>query len=68
MSIHEVFPYLRAKSAEEAVQFYKTAFGATEKFRLTEPGHPGRPAGRRQVVPAAPVAGQPAWAASRAWE
>ena len=38
MSIHEVFPYLRAKSAEEAVQFYKTAFGATEKFRLTEPG------------------------------
>jgi uncharacterized glyoxalase superfamily protein PhnB len=38
MSIHEVFPYLRAKSAEEAVQFYKKAFGATEKFRLTEPG------------------------------
>lgn len=38
MSIHEVFPYLRAKNAEDAIAFYKTAFGATEKFRLTEPG------------------------------
>ncbi|MEO3428290.1 VOC family protein [Pelagibius sp. CAU 1746] len=38
MAIHEVFIYLRAKSAEQAVAFYKEAFGATEKFRLTEPG------------------------------
>ena len=38
MSIHEVFPYLRAKSAENAIAFYKAAFGATEKFRLIEPG------------------------------
>ena len=37
MSIHEVFPYLRARNAEEAVAFYKNAFGATEKFRLVEP-------------------------------
>lgn len=38
MSIHEVFPYLRAASAEEAIAFYKNAFGAREKFRLVEPG------------------------------
>lgn len=38
MSIHEVFPYLRARSAEDAVAFYEKAFGATEKFRLVEPG------------------------------
>lgn len=38
MSIHEVFPYLRARSARDAIAFYQLAFGATEKFRLTEPG------------------------------
>ncbi len=38
MSIHEVFPYLRARNAEDAVAFYKKAFGAVEKFRLVEPG------------------------------
>lgn len=38
MSIHEVFPYLRMESAEEAIRFYEEAFGATEKFRLVEPG------------------------------
>jgi len=37
MSIHEVFPYLRAKNAQEAIAFYQTAFGVTEKFRLEEP-------------------------------
>jgi uncharacterized glyoxalase superfamily protein PhnB len=37
MSIHEVFAYLRAQSAEEAIAFYKEAFGVTEKFRLVEP-------------------------------
>jgi uncharacterized glyoxalase superfamily protein PhnB len=35
--IHEVYPYLRAGNAEEAIGFYKRAFGAVEKFRLTEP-------------------------------
>jgi uncharacterized glyoxalase superfamily protein PhnB len=38
MTIHELFPYLRIKNAGAAIEFYKKAFGATEKFRLTEPG------------------------------
>ena len=38
MSIHEVFTYLRASDADEAIAFYGKAFGATEKFRLVEPG------------------------------
>ncbi|MDQ3334366.1 MAG: VOC family protein [Myxococcota bacterium] len=37
MTIHEVFPYLRVKGAARAVEFYKAAFGVTEKFRLVEP-------------------------------
>ncbi len=36
--VHEVFPYLRVRAAEAAVQFYTKVFGATEKFLLTEPG------------------------------
>lgn len=35
--VHEVFPYLRVKGAEAAIQFYTSVFGAAEKFRLTEP-------------------------------
>jgi PhnB protein len=38
MKIHEVFPYLRVRRAPEAIEFYTKAFGAEEKFRLTEPG------------------------------
>lgn len=38
MTIHEVFPYLRVSNATAAIEFYRQAFGATEKFRLTEPG------------------------------
>lgn len=38
MSIHEVYIYLRAKNAEKAITFYKDVFGATEKFRLVDPG------------------------------
>lgn len=38
MTIHEVFPYLRLRDAAKAIDFYARAFGATEKFRLTEPG------------------------------
>lgn len=34
---HEVFPYLRVKNAAAAIAFYQSAFGVTEKFRLTEP-------------------------------
>lgn len=38
MKIREVFPYLRVKQAPEAIDYYKKAFGAVEKFRLVEPG------------------------------
>lgn len=38
MSIHELFAYLRVKDAPRAIEFYVKAFGATEKFRLVEPG------------------------------
>jgi uncharacterized glyoxalase superfamily protein PhnB len=37
-AVHEVYPYLRLKRAAEAIEFYKRAFGATELFRLAEPG------------------------------
>lgn len=38
MTISDVFPYLRVRNAAKAIEFYKAAFGAEEKFRLTEPG------------------------------
>ena len=38
MKIHEVFAYLCVSDAARAIEFYAKAFGATEKFRLTEPG------------------------------
>ncbi len=38
MSIHEVYPYLRVRNAPAAIDFYVKAFGAKEKYRLTEPG------------------------------
>lgn len=37
-TIREVYPYLRVKGAENAIDFYTKVFGAREKFRLTEPG------------------------------
>jgi uncharacterized glyoxalase superfamily protein PhnB len=37
LSVHEVYPYLRAAGAEDAIAFYAKAFGATEKYRLVEP-------------------------------
>jgi uncharacterized glyoxalase superfamily protein PhnB len=37
MQIHEVFPYLRVRNAPAAIEFNVRAFGAREKFRLTEP-------------------------------
>jgi PhnB protein len=37
-AVHDVFPYLRVRRATEALEFYRQAFGATELFRLTEPG------------------------------
>ena len=38
MQIHELFAYLHVADAARAIEFYRQAFGATEKFRLTEPG------------------------------
>lgn len=37
MAVHEVYPYLHVKDAAKAIGFYALAFGAKEKFRLTEP-------------------------------
>jgi len=36
-TIHEMFPYLRVRDAAAAIRFYIAAFGASERFRLTEP-------------------------------
>ena len=33
----EVTPYLIVKGAEEAIAFYRAAFGAEERYRLTDP-------------------------------
>ncbi len=38
MPVHELFAYLRVRDAAGAIAFYEKAFGAREKFRLTEPG------------------------------
>ena len=38
MPIHELFTYLRVRGADAAIEFYKQAFGATERFRLVAPG------------------------------
>ncbi|WP_140636392.1 VOC family protein [Methylibium rhizosphaerae] len=35
--IHEVFSYLCVRDTAAAIRFYEQAFGATERFRLTEP-------------------------------
>ena len=36
-TVHEVFAYLRVSDSAAAMHFYAEAFGAIEKFRLTEP-------------------------------
>lgn len=36
-SIHELFAYLCVPDTQKAIDFYARAFGAEEKFRLTEP-------------------------------
>jgi uncharacterized glyoxalase superfamily protein PhnB len=38
VDVQELYPYLRVHSAADAIDFYARAFGAEEKFRLTEPG------------------------------
>jgi PhnB protein len=35
--IHELFAYLCVNDAKAAIDYYVKVFGATEKFRLTEP-------------------------------
>ena len=37
-AIHNVYPYLCVKNVDVAIDFYQRAFGASEHFRLTEPG------------------------------
>jgi len=37
MTIHEAFAYLTVDGAARAIDFYQRAFGAREKFRLTDP-------------------------------
>lgn len=37
MRVHELFAYLHVRNAAKAIEFYREAFGAREKFRLTEP-------------------------------
>jgi uncharacterized glyoxalase superfamily protein PhnB len=37
MAVHEMYPYLCVKNAEQAIAFYTQAFQAKEKFRLAEP-------------------------------
>src|SRR5690606_2684552 len=36
-AVHDVYPYLRVRDSNAAIDFYRRAFGATELFRLTEP-------------------------------
>lgn len=38
MAVNELFAYLCVPNAAAAIDFYTKAFGAREKFRLTEPG------------------------------
>ena len=38
MKVHELFAYLCVEDVDRAIAFYREVFGATEKFRLTEPG------------------------------
>lgn len=37
MKIRELFAYLHVNDAAKAIEFYEKAFGAKEKFRLSEP-------------------------------
>ena len=36
--VHELFAYVHVRNASEAIAFYTSVFGVTEKFRLVEPG------------------------------
>lgn len=38
MPVHDLFAYLHVADGEAAIRFYADAFGASELFRLVEPG------------------------------
>ena len=38
MTVQELFPYLCVSNTARAIDFYREVFGATELFRLDEPG------------------------------
>ncbi len=54
MSVSELFVYLCVADASAAIEFYGRAFGATERFRLTEPsgrvGHAELQLGQQVVM------------------
>ena len=37
MKIHHLLAYLQVNDAVKAIEFYTSVFGATEKFRMTDP-------------------------------
>src|ERR1700724_2357384 len=45
---HTLTPYLSVKGAAQAIDFYKRAFGAKERFRM--PGPDGKTLGHAEVV------------------
>jgi PhnB protein len=45
---HTVTPYLAIKGAAQAIEFYKRAFGAIERYRL--PGPDGKTIGHAEIV------------------
>jgi PhnB protein len=45
---HTLTPYLTVKGAAQAIDFYKRAFGATERFRF--PGPDGKTIGHAEIV------------------
>jgi len=53
-TIHELFAYVCVPSVQEAIDFYTRVFGASERFRLTEPsgrvGHAELQMGPRAVL------------------
>ena len=45
---HTLTPYLSIRGAAQAIDFYKRAFGATERFRM--PGPDGKSVGHAEIV------------------
>jgi PhnB protein len=45
---HTLTPYLSIRGAAQAIEFYKRAFGATERFRM--PGPDGKTVGHAEIV------------------